>query len=70
MSNDILSHIIWCLPGTYIIEIGQKLMTIDYYEISLELKLNYWLTLTNKTNHIDTIDFRNLIMKILTEFNV
>jgi hypothetical protein len=32
-------------------------MTTDYYEISLQLKFNYWLALTTKTNQIDIIDF-------------
>jgi len=57
MPSHILSHIVWCLPGTYIIEIGQKTMRKDYYEISLQLKFNYWLALTTKTNQIDIIDF-------------
>jgi len=69
MPSHTLSHIVWCLPGTHIIEIGQKIMTTDYYDISLQLKFNYWLALTTKTNQIDMIDFRNLIMKVFTYLN-
>ena len=71
MPGHILSHIVWCLPGTHIIEIGQKLMTTDYYEISLQLKLNYWLALTTTTNNqIDIVDFRNLMMKVFTYLDI
>jgi hypothetical protein len=67
MSSHILSHIVWCLPGTHIVEIGQTTMTTDYYEISLQLKFHYWLALTTKTtNQIDLIDFRNLMMKLFS----
>ncbi len=70
MPSHTLSHIVWCLPGTHIIEIGQKTMTTNYYDISLQLNFNYWLALTTKTNQIDIIDFRNLIMKVFTYLNV
>ena len=71
MPSHILSHIVWCLPGTHIIEIGQTTMTTDYYEISLQLKFHYWLTITtNKTNQIDIIDFRNIMMKLFTYIDV
>jgi len=70
MPSHTLSHIVWCLPDTHIIEIGQKNMTTDYYDISLQLKLNYWLAVTTKTNEIDLIDFRNLIMKVFTYLHV
>jgi hypothetical protein len=66
MPSHTLSHIVWCLPDTHIIEIGQTNMTTDYYDISLQLKLNYWLAVTTKTNEIDIIDFRNLIMRVFT----
>ena len=69
MPTDILSHIVWCLPHTHIIEIIQKTMTTDYYEISLQLRLNYWLTIATKTNKIDIIDFRNLMMKVFTDID-
>ena len=71
MPSHRLSHIVWCLPGTHIIEIGQKNMTTDYYEMSLQLKLNYWLALTTTTNNqIDVTDFRNLMMKVFTYIDV
>jgi hypothetical protein len=67
MSTHLLSHIVWCQPYTHIIEIIQKTMTTDYYEISLQLQLNYWLVMTTKMNRIDIIDFRNLMMKVLAD---
>jgi hypothetical protein len=69
MPTHILSHIVWCLPRTHIIEIIQQNMTTDYYEISLQLKLNYWLAMITKTNQIDIIDFRNLMMNVLTDID-
>ncbi len=69
MSTDILSHIVWCLPRTHIIEIIQQTMTTDYYEISLQLHFNYWLAMINENNQIDIIDFRNLMMKVLTDID-
>ncbi|CAF0800942.1 unnamed protein product [Adineta steineri] len=69
MPTDILSHIVWCQPRTHIIEIIQKTMTTDYYEISLQLQLNYWLALITKTNTIDIIEFRYLMMKILANID-
>jgi hypothetical protein len=66
MPTDILSHIVWCLPRTHIIEIIQKNITTDYYEISLQLQFNYWLAMTTETDQVDIIDFRNLMMKVLT----
>ncbi|CAF0993275.1 unnamed protein product [Adineta ricciae] len=65
MPTNILSHIVWCLPRTHIIEIIDKKLTTDFYEISLQLHLNYWLAKTTRTNLIDGIDFRNLMMKVL-----
>ena len=64
MSNKFFSHLVWCQSHTDIIEILQNTMTTDVYEISLQLQLNYWLVRTTKTNRIDMIDFRNLMMKI------
>jgi len=69
MPTHILSHIVWCLPRTHIIEIIQQNMTTDYYEISLQLKLNYWLAMITKTNQIDINDFRNLMMNVLTDID-
>jgi capsular polysaccharide biosynthesis protein len=69
MTSQTLSHIVWCFPGTHIIEIGQKTMTTNYYEISLQLKFNYWLVSTRKTNQINMINFRDLIMKVFTELD-
>jgi hypothetical protein len=69
MPTDILSHIVWCQPHTHIIEIVQKKMTTNFYEISLQLQLNYWLVMTTKTNQIDTVDFRNLMMKVLMDID-
>ena len=69
MQTDILSHIVWCLPGTHLIEIIQKTMTTDYYEISLQLRFNYWLVMSTNTNKIDIIDFRSLMMKILANID-
>jgi hypothetical protein len=70
MPSHALSHIVWCSSGTQIIEIGQKTMTTDYYEISLQLKFDYWLTLTTKThNQIDSVDFRNLMLKVFTHLS-
>jgi hypothetical protein len=66
MSSDVLSHIVWCSPGTQIIEIGQ---TTEYYEISLQLKFDYWLIMTTKTNQINSIDFRNLMLKMFTRLS-
>lgn len=66
MASDLLSHIVWCHVNTDIIEIIQKTMTRDVYEISLQLQLNYWLVMTNEENRIDMIDLRNLMMKIFT----
>ncbi|UJR37199.1 hypothetical protein I4U23_029907 [Adineta vaga] len=65
MPTDILSHIVWCLPRTHIIEIIDKKITTDFYEISLQLGFHYWLVKTTKTNFIDGIDFRNLMMQVL-----
>jgi hypothetical protein len=69
MPSDKLSHIVWCLPRTHIIQIIQKTMTTDYYEISLQLQLNYWLVMTTKTNQINIIDFRNLMMRVLMDID-
>jgi capsular polysaccharide biosynthesis protein len=70
MPSHALSHIVWCSSGTQIIEIGQKTMTTDYYEISSQLKFDYWLTLTTKThNQIDSVDFRNLMLKVFTHLS-
>ena len=66
MPSDLLSHIVWCHVNTDIIEIIQKTMTRDVYEISLQLQLNYWLVMTDEENRIDMIDLRNLMMKIFT----
>jgi hypothetical protein len=68
--TDILSHIVWCRSGTHIIEIAQTPMTTVYYEMSIELHLTYWLAMTNRMNQIDTIDFRNLMLKLLTNIDV
>jgi hypothetical protein len=70
MPSDTLSRIVWCSPGTHIIEIGQPNMTTDYYEISLQLKFTYWLASIAKNNQIDVTDFRNLIMKVFTYIDV
>lgn len=67
MPTHLLSHIVWCQPHTHIIEIIQKTMTTDFYEISLQLQFKYWLVMTTKMNRIDMIDFRYLIMKVLAD---
>lgn len=59
--DEIFSSIVWCLPRTQIIEIGQKNMTSEFYEISLQLKFDYWLT-----SSTDMDEFRNIFLKILT----
>ena len=59
--DDVLSSIVWCLPRTQIVEIGQKNMTSEFYEISLQLKFDYWLA-----SSTDMDEFRNLFLKILT----
>ena len=69
MPTHLLSHIVWCQPHTHIIEIIQPTMTTDYYEISLQLQLNYWLVTTTGMNRIDIIDFRNLMMKVLADID-
>jgi capsular polysaccharide biosynthesis protein len=69
MSSHTLSHIVWCLPGTQIIEIGYKTITREYYEISLQLKLDYWLTMIMNNKQIDPIDFRNVILKVFTRLS-
>lgn len=69
MHTDILSHIVWCLPGTHIIEVVKETMTTDYYEMSLQLKLNYWLAMTTTKNQIDIVHFRNLMMKVFTDID-
>lgn len=69
MSTELFSHLVWCQSRIDIIEILQKTMTTDAYEISLQLQLNYWLVRTTQTNQIDMIDFRNLMMKIFMNIN-
>lgn len=59
--DEIFSSIIWCLPRTQIVEIGQKKMTNAFYRISLQLKFDYWLLSSTNTN-----EFRSLFLKILT----
>ena len=64
LGNEILSSIIWCLPGTQIVEIGQKNMSSEFYEISLQLKFDYWLEGSTDLN-----DWRNLFLKIFTHLH-
>lgn len=69
MPTPILSHLVWCLPGTHIVEIAQPAMTADSYEISLQLKFNYWLAITTAENRVEMTDFRNLMLKVLTNID-
>ena len=69
MPTTLLSHLVWCLPGTHIVEITQPTMTADSYEISLQLKLNYWLAITTAENRVEMTEFRNLMLKVLTNID-
>ena len=69
MSTDLLSSIVWCQPDTHIIEFIQESMTTDYYEMSLQLNLHYWLASVTRTGQIDTVDFRNVMLNVLTDID-
>ena len=69
MSTDLLSSIVWCQPDTHIIEFIQESMTTDYYEMSLQLNLHYWLASVTRTGQIDTVDFRNVMLNVLTDMD-
>ena len=63
------SSLVWCQPDTHMIEIIQEHMTADYYEMSLQLNLHYWPASVTRTKQIDTVDFRNVMLKVLTNMD-
>ena len=69
MPTTILSQLVWCFPGTHLVEFAQESMTADYYEMSLQLNLNYWLATTTTANRVDMTDFRNLMLKVFTNID-
>ena len=66
MSSEVLSHLIWCLAETHLVEIGDKYLTSDYYEMSLQLNFHYWLARTTRANRVDIVDFRHLFLRLLS----
>lgn len=66
MSSEVLSHLIWCLAGTHVVEIADKYLTSDYYEMSLQLNFHYWLARTRSGNRLDLVDFRQLFLRLIS----
>ena len=67
--SDLLSNLVWCLPGTHLIEIASTELKIDTYRLSVQLKLHYWLARATRDGGVDIDDFRNLMLKVLTNID-
>jgi len=69
MPSDLLSNLVWCFPGTHLIEVANNNLKIDSYRMSVQLQVNYWLVRVTRQNRVDIDDFRTLLLKVLTNID-
>ena len=68
-STDELSQIVWCRSSTHIVEIGRRNLSVEIFEISIQLDFHYWLTRTIDDDRLDSNDFRQLFLQLLTSID-
>ncbi|CAF0752958.1 unnamed protein product [Didymodactylos carnosus] len=72
--SEELVNIVYCKPGTHLVEIGYEHMSDMYFKIATHSDHKYWLAIghgeTSETIHVDIDDFRNILVKLYNEIDV